>query len=299
MRPDHRSDPVLQRRHDPAPIRVILRIGAEHQAHVQLQPDRIPPNLHVPLLQHVEQAHLNPRRQIRQFVDRENPPVAPGDQPIVHRRFIRQVSSLRMLHQVDLPDQIRDGDVRRRQLLVIPVFPVHPFHRRVVSLLRHDPPPRFRPRLQRIVVDLRAPQHRNPLVQQHRQHPQNPRFRLPAQPQKQQIVFGKNPVDDLRNHRIPISHQPRKKLLPSLQFADNVPPQLVLHRARLIPRFLQLPDRRSARMTHFADFSDNDQSDHRGALPESATLSNISILERPRRRRGVMSRPHRRLVVAI
>ena len=67
-----RADAVLQRRHDPAAVGVVLGVGAEDQAHVQVQPDRIAADLHVALFQHVEQADLNARREVRQLVDREN-----------------------------------------------------------------------------------------------------------------------------------------------------------------------------------------------------------------------------------
>jgi hypothetical protein len=127
VRADDRADAVLQRRDDPAAVGVILRIGAEDQADVQIQPDRIAANLHVALLQHVEQSHLNARRQIRQLVDGENPAIAARDQPVVHRRFIRQVSALGMFHQIDLADQIGDGHIRRGQLFVVAVVAMHPF----------------------------------------------------------------------------------------------------------------------------------------------------------------------------
>ena len=54
VRANHRADAVLQRRDDPSPVGVILWIGAEHQTHIQIQPDRISANLHVALFQHIE-----------------------------------------------------------------------------------------------------------------------------------------------------------------------------------------------------------------------------------------------------
>ena len=59
MRADLRADAVLQRRDDLAARRVVLRIGAEHQRHVERQAHRIALNLHVAFLHDVEQADLD------------------------------------------------------------------------------------------------------------------------------------------------------------------------------------------------------------------------------------------------
>ena len=69
------ADAVLQRRDDPPAIGVILGIGAEDQADIQIQTNGIAANLHIALFQHIEQPHLNPRRQIRQLIDREKPTI--------------------------------------------------------------------------------------------------------------------------------------------------------------------------------------------------------------------------------
>ena len=49
VRANDAADAILERRDDPAPVHVIFRIGAEHQAQVQLKLDRIATNLHVAL----------------------------------------------------------------------------------------------------------------------------------------------------------------------------------------------------------------------------------------------------------
>ena len=61
-----------------------------------------------------------------------------GNQAVVHGRFIREVSPLGVLDQIDLADQIGDGDVRRGQFFVIAVVAMHPFDRRIVLLLGDD-----------------------------------------------------------------------------------------------------------------------------------------------------------------
>ena len=59
-----RSDAILQRRYDFAARRVVLRIGAEDQRHVESQADRIPFDLHIPFLHDVEQRDLDLAREI-------------------------------------------------------------------------------------------------------------------------------------------------------------------------------------------------------------------------------------------
>src|SRR5438876_945782 len=131
-------------------VGVMLGIRAEDQAHVQIQPERIPANLHIPLLQHIEQADLNARRHVLHCVDGENPAIGTRDQAIVHRRFIRKIPPFGMFHQVDLPDQIRDGDIRRRQFFLIPIAAMRPLNFRIIRLLGDDALSHFRGRGDRV-----------------------------------------------------------------------------------------------------------------------------------------------------
>ena len=81
VRADDRADAVLQRRDDPAAVGVVLGVGAEDQADVQVQPDRIAADLDVALFQHVEQADLDPRREVGQLVDAKIPRLVRGIRP--------------------------------------------------------------------------------------------------------------------------------------------------------------------------------------------------------------------------
>src|SRR5690606_4267880 len=65
-------DTVLQWSYDTSPVGVILGICGEDKLDVQRQPEFEAPNLDVSFLQDVEQRHLNPRLQIRKFVDHED-----------------------------------------------------------------------------------------------------------------------------------------------------------------------------------------------------------------------------------
>ena len=72
MRADHRADAVLERRDDPAAVGVVLRVGREDHAEVEVEPHRIAADLHVPLFEHVEQADLDLGGQVGQLVDAED-----------------------------------------------------------------------------------------------------------------------------------------------------------------------------------------------------------------------------------
>ena len=87
----------------------------------------------------------------------------------MHRRFIRQIPPLGMLHQIDFADQIGDGHVRGGELLVITIGSMHPLDRGVVAMFADQLLPRFGRWLQRIIVDFSSRQHRHPLIEQFRQ----------------------------------------------------------------------------------------------------------------------------------
>ena len=59
MGPDLRAEAVLERRDDAAPVGVVLGIGRGDEQHVERQADLVSPDLHVALLEHVQQPHLD------------------------------------------------------------------------------------------------------------------------------------------------------------------------------------------------------------------------------------------------
>ena len=71
-------DAVFERSNDLAARRVIFRICAEHNRHIERQADGIALNLHVAFLHDVEQADLNLAGEIGQFVDGEDAAVGAG-----------------------------------------------------------------------------------------------------------------------------------------------------------------------------------------------------------------------------
>ena len=75
MRADDGTDPIFQRRDDPAAIGVILGIRRENHAQIQVQADRIAADLDVAFFQDVEEADLNFGREVGEFVDTKNPSI--------------------------------------------------------------------------------------------------------------------------------------------------------------------------------------------------------------------------------
>ncbi len=81
MGADLRPVAVLQRRDDAAAVRVVLGVRGGHDEHVERQADPVAPDLDVPLLHDVEEAHLDALRQVGQLVDAEDAAVVRGTSP--------------------------------------------------------------------------------------------------------------------------------------------------------------------------------------------------------------------------
>ena len=116
-----RADAVFERRDDPAAVGVVFRVGREDHAKIEVEPHRIPADLHVPLFEHVEEPDLNLGGQVGQLVDAEDAAIGARNQAEMHGHFAREIAALGVLDHVDLADQVGDGDVGRGELLVIAV----------------------------------------------------------------------------------------------------------------------------------------------------------------------------------
>ena len=79
--PDLGTEPVLERRDDPAARGVILGVRAGDDVQVERQADREAADLDVALLEHVEQPDLDALGEIGQLVDRDDPRLARGISP--------------------------------------------------------------------------------------------------------------------------------------------------------------------------------------------------------------------------
>ena len=77
------AEAVLQRRDDAAAVRVVLGVGRGDEQHVERQPDLVAADLDVALLEHVEQADLDPLGEVGQLVDREDAAVGARHEAVV------------------------------------------------------------------------------------------------------------------------------------------------------------------------------------------------------------------------
>ena len=233
VRPDLRAKAVLERGDDPAAGRVVLRVRGRHHVQVQGQTHDEAADLNVAFLEDVEQAHLDPLGQVRQFVDRHDPPVGPRDQAVVERQDVGQVAALGHLDRIHFADQVRDRDVRGRQFLGVAAVTREPRDGRFITQLRDDGARGRTDRCERVVVQFSAFDHRQPRVQQLDQHSRHPRLRLPALPEKDEIVPGQDRVLDRRHDRVLEADDPRQERAALGHSCEQIASELLLDRARV------------------------------------------------------------------
>ena len=139
VRTNLRADAVLERSNDLTSRSVVLRVGAEHDRHIQWQAHRITLNLHIALLHDVEKRNLNLACKIGEFVDREDATVSAWQQAIVHGQFRPKILvAARGLNRIDITYKIGHRNIRRSKLFDKAVIRRKPGDRRVVSHLRNQ-----------------------------------------------------------------------------------------------------------------------------------------------------------------
>ena len=148
------AEAVLQRGDDPAAVGVVLGVGRGHQHDVERQAHPVAADLDVALLQHVEQADLDPLGQVGQLVDGEDAAVEPGHEAVVDGQLVGQVPALGHPDGVDLADEVGDGGVGGGELLAVAVAAVHPGDRQVLARLGEQVLGEPGDRVERVVVDL-------------------------------------------------------------------------------------------------------------------------------------------------
>ena len=235
MRANDAADAVLERRHDPAAVGVILRICAKTRQRSSSSRTGIAANLDVAFLEHVEQADLDLGRQVGQLVHAEDAAIAARDQAEVHGQLAGQIASLGVLDHVDLADQIRDGDVRRGQLFVIALVAARSSRsasRRRAG--RSGPGHNGSSGAKRIVVDFAAGDDRNRVVEQMDELPEHARLGLAAQAEEEHVVLGQDGVLHLRQDGFLVAEDAVEDRLARLELADEVAAHLVLDAGALI-----------------------------------------------------------------
>jgi hypothetical protein len=202
---------------------VVLGIGREAEHHVEQQPDRIALQLHVPFLHDVEEADLDLGREVGQLVDGEDAAVGAREQAEVHGQLVRQqVSAARGLDRVDVADDVRDGDVGRRELLDETLVAREPGDRRPVSHLRDALAGELGERPEGIVIDLAPGDDRDLLVEQAREGPEDPGLRLAAQAEQDEIVPREERVHDAWYDGVFVAVNAGKQVVAALEGRDQV-----------------------------------------------------------------------------
>ncbi len=236
VRSNLRPDAILQRRNDLPARGVVFRVRAEHQRDIQRQPDGISLNLHVAFLHDVEESNLNLARQIGQLVNRKNSAIGARQQPIMHRELAGQfMPAARRLDGIDIADQVRDGDIRRGQLLHVAMLGREPGNRRGVSFFSNQFAAAPADRHIRVIVDLATRDVRHLRIKQTGQRPQNSALSLAAQPEQNEIMPRQDRVHDLRHHRVVIAHDARKYRAALAQPRHQVLAQLIFDPPRSEP----------------------------------------------------------------
>ena len=235
MRHDLTVDAVFQRRDDIAAIRVVFGIGRKNHKQIQRQTDGKAADLQVFFLHDVQQADLDARLEVGQFVDGEDAAVRARDDPVMNDVLGRETQAQRSgLDRVDVSEQVGDGHVGRRQLFAVAVFTMDPGDGRVVAVLGDEFTREATDRPQRFVVDFAARDNRDVLVQQPREQADDAGLGLAAQPQQQDVMPRQQGVHELWNNRFFVPDDPGKQLVATPQRAHQVAADFVFDRTRLV-----------------------------------------------------------------
>ena len=203
VRANLRAEPVLERRHDPAAVGVVVGVRGSDEQQVEREPDPVPADLDVALLQDVEQRDLDPFGQVGQLVDRDDAAVGPRDHPVVDRQLVGEVAALGHPDRVDVADQVGDARVGRGELLRVAVLPLDPPERDGVTVLGHPSAARGADRAVRVVVHLAPGDRGRLLVQEVDELTDQTRLGLPPLAEDDEVVTGEDPAFEHREHRVP------------------------------------------------------------------------------------------------
>ena len=224
VRVDDRADPVLDLRDHLAAAVVRGRVGREQDQHVDVEPDRVATDLHVPLLQYVEQADLDRLVQLGQLVDGEDPPVHARNQPEVQGLLGRHARAAGQPGRVDLADHVGKLGARRQPLRVA-LVPRPPRDGDVLLGGSLDQlPAGAGDRVKGVFVN-RTPwqvEIGDLFVQEADQEPHQPAFGLPLLAQEEQIVPGDQAEVDLRDDGVVVSDDAGEEFLAPAEHPDEI-----------------------------------------------------------------------------
>ena len=158
----------------------------------------------------------------------------------MERQLVRQVASFGDLDRIDLPDEVGDGDVRRRQLLGVAAVARQPVDGRRLAIALDDGAGGRADRCGRVVVQLAAADDRQPRVEKADQQPRHPRLGLPALAEEDEVVAGQDRVLDAGDDRLVVADDARKDLCPGREALEEIGAELLLDRPRAPARGSQI-----------------------------------------------------------
>ena len=249
------ADAVLERSDDFSPRRVIFRVCRKDQLDVEGQAHGITLNLHVALLHDVEQAHLNFAREVGKLVDGEDAAVRAWKEAVMDRQLARKrVAAPIRLDGVEVADDAGDRHVGSGEFFYEAALAGKVGDGRGIAALRDALVTPAAQRPKRVVVDFAAGDHRHLLVEQFDERPEDAALGLAAQPEKDEIVPGKQGVRDPGDDRVLKADNAGEDCPSRLQTLDEVRPQLVFHASGFISRPAKLAE--SVCFSHSSDSLD-------------------------------------------
>ncbi len=242
-----RPEPVLQRRDDPAAVRVVVGVRGGHEQEVEREPDPVAADLDVALLEDVEQGDLDAFGQVGELVDRDDAPIGPGDHPVVDRELVGQVPALGDPDGVDVADQVGHARVRCRELLRVPVLAADPADRRRVPVLGEEGTAGRADRVVRVVVHLAPRDRRRLLVQEVHDLADQAGLGLPPFAEHHEVVACEETAFEHRQHGVLEPHDLREQRDARAELLEQVRAELLLDAPIREPGRSELGDRRGLR----------------------------------------------------
>ena len=242
VRADLGAEAILQRGDQPAAVRVVLGVGRGEEHDVERQADLEAADLHVALLEHVQQADLDALGEVGQLVHGEDAAVGAGHEAVVEGELVGEVAALGDLDRVDLADEVGDRGVGGGELLAVAVVAVHPVDRGAVAALVDQLAGVAGHRRVGVVVDLAAGDDRHPLVEEVGERPDDAGLRLTPLPQEDHVVAGEDGVLELREDGVLVAEHALDQRLPRPDAGDGVASHLLLDGNRGPAGLAQLAD---------------------------------------------------------
>ena len=136
----------------------------------------------------IQQAHLDPFREIGELVDGEDAAVGARHQAVMDGQLVRQILALGDPDRVDLANQVGDRGVGGGQLLAVALLRRDPAHIDPVPLGRHAVAAGAADRRIRIVVDLTTLHDWDLFIQQADEGSDQATLRLASLTQKDDVL---------------------------------------------------------------------------------------------------------------